>query len=143
MRDFDIEQAKKAAETIAKKYGLSFVALFGSQATGRVHEKIDVDIAILGKEKLDVPALKNELRNFVKNKKIAVLELDEELPIPACVAQEKGVVLYEDAPDTLLKWKTYANRVWRELAWLRNLKKWVEAGNELSPNWSRRDFMMD
>lgn len=34
MKPFDIEQAKQAAETVAKKHGLSFVALFGSQATG-------------------------------------------------------------------------------------------------------------
>lgn len=46
MKSFDMEQAKKVAETVAKKHGLSFVALFGSQATGRVHEKSDIDIGV-------------------------------------------------------------------------------------------------
>lgn len=138
-----MEQAKRVAEQVAKKHGLSFVTLFGSQATGRVHEKSDIDMAVIGKEKVDVPALQNELHDLFRDKKITVLELDEELPIPKWITEESGIVLYEEAPDTLLRWKMYANRVWREMSWLRNLKKWIEAGNKLPPNWSRRDFMLD
>lgn len=143
MKPFDIEQAKQAAEAVAKKHGLSFVALFGSQATGRTHEKSDIDMAVLGKRGVDIRAAIDELDNFFGDADIKVLELDEELPIPKWITEESGIVLCEEAPDTLLRWKMYANRVWREMSWLRNMKKWVEAVNKLPPNWRRRDFMLD
>ena len=46
------DKIKEKVKEIAQKYGLSFVALFGSQATGKTHQKSDIDIAYLSKNDL-------------------------------------------------------------------------------------------
>ena len=53
MQKIDFESKKDAIAEIAKKNNLNFVVLFGSQATGRVHEKSDIDIAVLGSKEVD------------------------------------------------------------------------------------------
>lgn len=145
-----IKQAKKAAETVAKKYGLSFVALFGSQATGRVHEKSDVDIGVAKRvasyfEEVSVPlvGIKNELTRTLNRDDIKVVNLSTVSSTFMRVVVEEGTVLYEANRNEFLEWKLFAMTVWRETAWFRNLKKWLEMGNKLSPSWSRSDFMFD
>lgn len=59
------------------------------------------------------------------------------------VVVEEGTVLYEANANEFLESKFFAMTVWRETAWFRNLKKWLEMGNKLSPSWSRSDFMFD
>ena len=44
-----IEEIKSEIEQVAKKHQLLAVALFGSQATGALHQNSDVDIAVLGR----------------------------------------------------------------------------------------------
>ena len=44
--NMDIMTKKNEMAEIAEKYGLDFIVLFGSQATGRTHPKSDVDIGL-------------------------------------------------------------------------------------------------
>ena len=46
------EQQEKVAE-IGTQYGLKFIILYGSHARGEAHGKSDVDIAVLGKRKIE------------------------------------------------------------------------------------------
>lgn len=44
---------KEQLNRVARKYGLRFVILHGSYATGRTHKKSDLDIAVLGSQELN------------------------------------------------------------------------------------------
>lgn len=124
MKSFDIEQAKKVAEAVAKKHGLIFVALFGSQATGRTHEKSDIDIGVLGKEALpfDVHTkIWGDFSDAFKRDDIEIVDLVPASPTMMYVLVRDGKLLYERAEGDFMSWKFYALGVWRDTAWLRDL----------------------
>lgn len=128
MKPFDMEQAKKAAETVAKKHGLSFVALFGSQATGRTHEKSDIDIGVAKRltsyfEETPVPMIdiEDELVRVLNRDDIEVVNLSTVSPTLMRSVAEEGVLLYEASMDEFSEWKLFAMKVWRETKWLRDL----------------------
>ncbi len=125
MKAFDMEQAKKGAEEIAKRYGLNFVALFGSQATGRVHEKSDIDIAVIGKKALEFDAqtkVWGDFSNAFGRDDVEIVDLAEASPTLMRVVVEDGRALYEKEHDTFFNWKITALTEWRETAWLRDLR---------------------
>lgn len=138
MQSFDIEQAKKAGETVAKKHGLSFVALFGSQATGRTHAKSDVDIGVARRsisyfEETPVPLIEieNELTRALNRDDVEVVNLSTVSPTLMYSVVEEGVALYETKPNEFFEWKLFAMKVWRETQWLRDrahqhLKEWAQ-----------------
>ncbi len=135
MKTFDIEQAKQAAERIAKKYDLKLVALFGSQATGKTHEKSDIDIAVLGKQAVDFDVqtkIWSEFSDVFKRDDIEVVVLNGASPTMMYVLVRDGKLLYEKAAGDFMSWKFYALGVWRDTAWLRDLNnrklhKWADA----------------
>lgn len=134
MKPLDIEQAKRAAETIAKKHRLSFVALFGSQATGRTHEKSDVDIAILAKQPLRLDEqlkISSELSDSFRRDDVEIVDLANASPTLMRVVVEDGQTLYEKESNTFFNWKLRALTEWRETVWLRDLrnKKLLEWAN--------------
>lgn len=135
MKPFDIEQAKKAAETVAKKHGLSFVALFGSQATGRVHEKSDIDIGVSGRVPVAFGAQTDIWREFsdvFHRDDIEIVDLFGATPTMMYVVARDGQVLYEDSSGRFTSWKLFAMREWRDTTWLRELRdrklmEWAKA----------------
>ncbi len=141
MKSFDIEQAKKVAETVTKKYGLSFVALFGSQATGRAHEHSNTDIGVAKCsasyfEELFVPniEIEGEFSRVLIRNDIKVVNLSTASPTIMRTVVSEGIVLYETHPNAFFEWKLFAMKVWRDTAWLRNLQnpemceKWIKSG---------------
>lgn len=125
MKLFDIEQAKKVAETVAKKHGLSFVALFGSQATGRMHAKSDVDIGVAGRVPVAFDAQTDIWREFsdvFHRDDIEIVDLFDATPTMMYVVARDGKVLYEDSTGQFASWKLFAMREWRDTAWLRELR---------------------
>lgn len=125
MKSFDMEQAKKAAETVAKKHGLIFVALFGSQATGRTHEKSDIDIGVVGGAPIAFDAKTDIWREFsdvFHRDDIEIVDLFEAMPTIMYVVSRDGQVLYEDNLGRFASWKLYAMREWRDTEWLREFR---------------------
>lgn len=64
---------QRAVETLAKKYRIATVILFGSQATGKVHSQSDTDIAVVFLKK---PTLNQELKLRQEFAKIFKTEID-------------------------------------------------------------------
>lgn len=135
MKAFDIEQARTAAETVAEKHGLSFVALFGSQATGRTHAKSDIDIGVAGKTPIAFDAQTKIWREFsdvFQRDDIEVVDLYDVTPTMMYVVARDGKVLYEDSAGRFASWKLFAMREWRDTVWLRALRdrklaEWAKA----------------
>lgn len=117
----DIESIKPAMAELAKKHGLTLVVLFGSQATGRTHEKSDIDIAVLSRQSVNRARIALELDEIFKRDDIEVVNLALSSPTLMRAVVGEGVLLYEDKPGAFFGWKLYAIKIWMETAWLRRL----------------------
>ena len=124
----NIEDSKLKIKELAEKYNLTLVVLFGSQPTGAVHTKSDVDIAALGANSLDRFALANDLDKVFERNDVEVIDMNGASPTMMYVLVRDGKLLYENTIGAFMKWKFYAIREWINTAWLRKLsdKKLIE-----------------
>lgn len=124
----DIKALQPKIATIAQKYSLDMVVLFGSQATGRIHPKSDVDIAVTSKVPMNRARLALEFDEIFERDDIEVINLSLASPTLMREIVYHGISLYESHPDAFFRWKLYAIKIWMETAWLRELgrKKVVE-----------------
>ncbi len=130
-----IEVDRQKIQALAEQYELTLVVLFGSQATGRTHVKSDVDIAVLSKKKLNLAKLMLEFSEVFQRDDVEVVNLGGASPTLMYVVVRDGQLLYENEPGVFLQWKLYAIWVWRDTAWLRQLrnKKLIEWARQLKP----------
>lgn len=134
MSIFDDKNVREKIAEIAKKHTLKLVVLFGSQATGVIHEKSDIDVALIGNGPIDFNIklkLADDFSALFQREDVEVVDLETASPTLMHVVVSDGKLLYESESDNFLKWKLYAIRVWMETAWLRNLrnKKLLEWAN--------------
>ena len=133
----NIEEIKPVIKQLAEKHGLLAVALFGSQATGALHSKSDVDIAILGRDQIafdEKIKISSELSGIFKREDVEVVDIDPNSASPTLMYAVvlDGKLLYERSVGDFLRWKLYAVKIWLETAWLRSLSRkklieWAEA----------------
>lgn len=96
---------------IAKKYGLKLVLAFGSAAAGAMHDKSDIDIAVLTEENdlsfeqfCDVSF---ELQSIFENRELDLAVLNRADPLFLKKIMEAPVLLY-GGPRTFNELKIYA-----------------------------------
>ena len=133
----DFKPYEKAIANLAKKHDLDFVALFGSQATGAVHAKSDVDIGIIRREKISFDEkmkILGEFYDIFKRDDVEVVDFDNVSPTLMREVVEEGKLLYEKEEGIFLNWKIYAIKIWLETKWLRDLrdKSLIRWASELS-----------
>lgn len=120
------DKIKEKMKEIARKYGLSFVALFGSQATGRTHQKSDVDIAVIRKQPISFDEklkIIGEFSDAFQREGVEVVDLASASPTLMYAVVRDGKLLYEEKENDFLNWKLYAIKIWMETAWLRDLSR--------------------
>lgn len=117
----DIEAIKPQIATVAEKYGLDFVVLYGSQATGRTHSMSDVDIGVISGGEVDRFKLMSEMDQIFGRDDVSVVDLSMASPTLMRAVVVDGKLLYERKQAMYLKWKFYAIRTWMETSWLRAL----------------------
>ena len=119
---------KSQIASLAQKFNLQFVALFGSQATGATHAKSDIDIAVISRSKIDKTKISIELDEIFKRDDTEVVNLASADPTLMYAVVRDGILLYEKNNGDFLRWKFYAIKIWMETAWLRELgnKKLIE-----------------
>ena len=122
------QELKNDMALLACKHSLSCVVLFGSQATGVIHPKSDIDIAVLCKNNVDMLSLTIDFYKLFKREDVEVVDLGTASPTMMYAVVKDGKLLYENEIGAFLKWKLYAMWVWRDTAWLRQLrnKKMIE-----------------
>ncbi|MEK7169744.1 MAG: nucleotidyltransferase domain-containing protein [Patescibacteria group bacterium] len=137
MQKIDFESKKAAIAEIARKYGLSFVVLFGSQARGKTHPQSDIDIGVAKRaasyfEEAHVPLidLGGELSDLFRRDDLEVVNLSDASPTLMRVVVRDARLLYESAPGEFESWRLFAIRVWMDTEWLRDrarkrLKAWA------------------
>lgn len=132
-----IDEIKPEIKKLVEKHQLLAVALFGSQATGVLHQKSDVDIAILGKDQISFDEkikISSELSQILKRDDVEVVDIDPNSASPTLLyaVVRDGKLLYERETGDFLRWKLYAIKMWMETEWLRTLSRkklieWAEA----------------
>ncbi len=113
----DTEQIKPKIEKLAKKYHLSLVALFGSQAVDKTHFQSDVDMAFLSSERMSLIDVSKMTMDFSKELEIGNLELvDMKNASPLLLKQvaQKSILLYEKEPSFFADFKIYAYKRFME-----------------------------
>lgn len=93
-----LKQLKKAMPKIAQKYDLSFVALFGSQASGKTHKNSDVDIAFYRNAPMDIEEelqMTYELSQVLHRSDLDMVNLHGAPPLLMREISDDGVVVYE------------------------------------------------
>lgn len=120
------EELKTGIKTVAERYGLDFVVLFGSQATGKTHAKSDVDIAYLppvnfsfdedGQIYLDIVGL-------VRREDLDLINLRKVSPLLQKQIIDSALLLYEKGPGTFEDFVLRVLRLYRETVALRRLER--------------------
>jgi predicted nucleotidyltransferase len=103
-------------KSIAKRYGLRLVILFGSQVTGRTHPDSDVDIAAWAERPLSA-AQRTQLWFDLSNQfqsEIDLTVLNHAEPLLLHRVATTGRLLYEDKRGTWLDFKGYAFRYYQD-----------------------------
>jgi len=117
------EIQKRQIGEVAKKHGLEFVVLFGSQATGRVHAKSDIDIAVMSKKAFDIYKVMSDFDPVFKRDDVETVDLSMASPTLMYVVVRDGKLLYEERAGDFFRWKLYAIKIWMETGWLRELQR--------------------
>lgn len=121
----DFEKIKPELKKIAERHGLKLVVLYGSQATGKVKPDSDIDIAVLGKRKIDFAEhleLIGEFTGLFRTDEIDVKILHHVDPLFRHEVMRGGVLLYGSDYD-FASFKAYAFRDYMESGDLFNLKR--------------------
>ncbi|HBV01391.1 MAG TPA: hypothetical protein DEF00_03300 [Candidatus Taylorbacteria bacterium] len=120
------ETQKQEIVTLARKYGLSLVVLFGSQATGKTHPKSDIDIGVIAESDLDYQntyQLEQELAPIFRRRDIEAVNLNSVSPLLLFRVASQGRLLYEAHAGEFIKLKVRALRRYVETAPLRKMER--------------------
>lgn len=123
----NIDEIKPAVKKVAEKHQLLAVALFGSQATGALHQKSDIDIAVLGRDQIGFDEkikISSEFSEVFRREDVEVVDIDPNSASPTLLyaVVRDGKLLYEKEAGVFLRWKLYAIKIWMETEWLRELR---------------------
>lgn len=108
---------KRKINEIAKRYNLSLVVLFGSQASGFTHGESDADVAFLSENKIsfeDEVLLNTDLTEVFKNDKVSTVNFRKAPPLLLKQIVQNAKVLYEKTPHLFDDMLLYALRTYEE-----------------------------
>ncbi len=113
---------------VARKYGLRFVILHGSYATGRTHKSSDLDIAVLGNKELDYRKYLNfhgevaDIFGDNPRRDLDLKMLNKVDPFFRYQVVRDGVLLYGDATE-YAEFKLFAQRAYEDARPLLELER--------------------
>lgn len=108
----DFEAKKSEIVSIAKKYNLRFVILYGSYAKNQARPDSDIDLAVLGNKLVDfqqIVDLNNDFIDLIKFDEIDVKSLHKTNPLFRYQVVKYGILLFGDVHD-YNQFKAYAFR---------------------------------
>lgn len=122
----DFAKVKPHIAKLAKKYGLTLVVLFGSQATGHTHKESDVDVAYISDRKLSFDEevlLNTDLTEVFRNDKVSLVNLKTASPLLLKQVVMNAAVLYEKHPSLFNEFYLLALRLYDEAKPLFELRR--------------------
>lgn len=119
------EKNVNGLKAIATKYGLDMLLLFGSQATGRIHSKSDVDFGFTSSHDIDLNTrfkIENEMSKLLKRDDIEFVNLRHISPVMKKIISEEAIVLYEKVSGIFDYFCMYAFKLYVETRQLREYR---------------------
>ena len=120
------EDTKREITTIAQKHELALVVLFGSQATGHIHPKSDIDIGFITRKEIDYHEsydINRALARAFKNTNIEEVNLQNVSPELKKQVADVGILLYEENSSVFDLFKIHAFRSYMDTKPLRLLRE--------------------
>ncbi len=117
-----IEISQEKIKEIAEKYDLELVVLFGSQATGQIHTKSDVDVGIISRTKFDWGQLFMDFSTLFKRDDVEIVDLSAASPVLWRAVARDGQLLYEKNEGLYRRWKVYIWKIWLDTSHLRQVR---------------------
>jgi len=90
-----IEEIREGLSPLFYDEGLRLVLLFGSAVSGKIHNKSEVDLAVLFDKPVDILALTNRVVRFLHTDQVDVVDLKRTSPLLRYVSVRHGKLLYE------------------------------------------------
>ena len=121
----DLEVIKQKIAEIVKKYNLDLVVLFGSQATGNIHSKSDVDIGYVSPKHLDFTTrfeIVTDLHSVFEREDVELVNLRMISPLMKKIIADEGILLYERTQGMFVQFRMYAFKLYVETKPLRELR---------------------
>ncbi len=121
----DIQAIQPKIAALARKHKLRLVVLFGSQATGKIHPKSDIDVGYVASPDLNFEAsldAANDLRELLGREDVEFVNMRKISPLLRKIISDEGILLYEDTPGTFVQFKMYAFKKYIETKPLRELR---------------------
>jgi predicted nucleotidyltransferase len=121
------ETQQAQLRSIAERYQLDLVLLFGSRVRGRGRANSDYDIAVLdynhplGDE--EETRLACELYTFFQTDAVDLVRLRRTSPLLQFTAANEGMVLYEREPGIHRQYRWRACKLWEDNRWRHDRRK--------------------
>lgn len=89
---------------------IDLVIVFGSAVSGQTHAGSDLDLAVKGRQPLDLVSLTNEIIRLLHTNTVDVVDLRRASPLLMMEVVRDGHLLYERAPGTYAGFCSLAHR---------------------------------
>ncbi len=97
-KPYSADEIKKKLAPLFREKGLQMVLLFGSQVSGWVHARSDIDLGFLYDEPVDLLDLTNKVTQLLHTDKVDVIDFRRANPLLSFSAAREGTLLYERFP---------------------------------------------
>lgn len=121
----DQDQLKEKLAPLHTHADIQLIILFGSAVKGARHRQSDLDLAILGKEPLDIVDLTNRVMVLLGTDRVDVVDLRRASPLLAMEVVRGGRLIYEQYAGQYVAFCSLAHRRYVDTAKLRAAQREV------------------
>ncbi len=115
----DLNQLKERLAPLCANPDVELVILFGSAVSGTTHPESDLDVAIQGRQPLDVVETTNQVIRLLRTDRVDVVDLRRASPLLMMEIARGGMLLYEREPGLYVAFCSLAHRRYVDTAKLR------------------------
>ena len=115
-------ELRKASERAARAFNVRLIILFGSAARGEARVA-DLDIGVLGRERVDLVELTNQLIRTLHEQHVDVCDLGRADPLLMALVARDGVPLYEATPGEFARFASLAVRRYADTRKFREVER--------------------
>lgn len=117
-----MEKIQQRLAPLFSENGLNLALLFGSVASGAIHNSSDIDLAFLYDRPVDTIALTNRVITLLHTDRVDVVDLRRASPLLKFSVAKTGLVLYERSPGMYAGFCSLAFRMYVDTKKLRDAR---------------------
>jgi uncharacterized protein len=118
-----IAQLREHLAPLCADPDINLVILFGSAASGSTHAESDLDLAVAGKDPLDLVRFTNVITRLLHTDAVDLVDLQHASPLLMMEVVRGGRLIYERVPGSYLAFCSLAHRRYVDTAKLRDAQR--------------------